>query len=74
MNKALLGSKNMNWCTPQDFFDKLNAEFHFTLDTAATEKSAKCRKYYTPETDGLSQPWREFSVPQAWRAFSVPQA
>ena len=57
MNKALHSSKNMNWCTPQDFFDKLNAEFHFTLDVAATEKSSKCPKYYTPETDGLSQSW-----------------
>ena len=29
MNKALLSSKNMCWCMPQDFFDKLNAEFGF---------------------------------------------
>ncbi len=32
MNAALLSSKNMCWCTPQDFFDKLNAEFGFVLD------------------------------------------
>lgn len=57
MNEALLSSKNMNWCTPQDFFDKLNEEFYFTLDAAATDKSAKCEKYYTPETDGLKSPW-----------------
>lgn len=31
MNKALLSSKNMNWCTPQDFFDEINNEFHFVL-------------------------------------------
>ena len=54
MNKALLSSKNMCWCTPQDFFDKLNAEFGFVLDPAATDKTAKCSLYYTPETDGLS--------------------
>lgn len=35
MNRALLSSKNMCWCTPQDFFDKLNEEFCFTLDAAA---------------------------------------
>ena len=29
MNAALLSSKNMCWCTPQDFFDKLNAEFYY---------------------------------------------
>lgn len=41
MNGALLSSKKMDYCTPQGFFDTLNAEFHFTLDAAATEKSAK---------------------------------
>ena len=49
MNAALLSSKNMCWCTPQDFFDKLNAEFGFVLDPAATDKTAKCSLYYTPE-------------------------
>ena len=57
MNAALLSSKNMCWCTPQDFFDELNAEFNFVLDSAATDKTAKCDLYYTPETDGLSQSW-----------------
>lgn len=57
MNDALLSSKKMDSCTPQDFFDKLNEEFHFVLDAAATEKSAKCNRFYTPETDGLKMPW-----------------
>ena len=57
MNAALLSSKKMDYCTPQDFFDCLNEEFHFTLDAAATDKSAKCPAYYTPETDGLKSPW-----------------
>ena len=57
MNSALLSSKKMDYCTPQGFFDALNAEFHFTLDAAATEKSAKCKNFYTPETDGLTAPW-----------------
>lgn len=57
MNVALLSSKKMDYCTPQDFFDRLNEEFHFTLDAAATDKSAKCPAYYTPETDGLKSPW-----------------
>lgn len=58
MNKALLSSKNMCWCTPQDFFDKLNEEFSFTLDAAATDKTAKCPQYFTPETDGLKSSWK----------------
>lgn len=57
MNQALLSSKNMCWCTPQDFFDKLDSEFNFVLDPAATNKTAKCALFYTPETDGLSQSW-----------------
>lgn len=57
MNAALLSSKKMDYCTPQGFFDRLNAEFHFVLDAAATDKSAKCPVYYTPETDGLKSPW-----------------
>ena len=57
MNKALLSSKKMDYCTPQDFFDQLDSEFHFALDAAATEKSAKCPAYYTPEADGLKRPW-----------------
>ena len=52
MKGALLSSKKMDYCTPQGFFDTLNAEFHFTLDAAATEKSAKCKQFYTPEA-----PW-----------------
>lgn len=57
MIQALLSSKKMDWCTPQDFFDELNAEFHFVLDAAATEKTKKCKSCYTPETDGLSNSW-----------------
>ena len=46
MNSALLSSKKMDWCTPQDFFDHLNEEFGFVLDAAATDKTAKCPLYY----------------------------
>jgi len=44
--------------TPQEFFDKLNAEFHFTLDVCATSENAKCQTYYTKQDDGLAQTWR----------------
>ena len=42
MNKALLSSAKMDYCTPQAFFNRLNEEFHFALDAAATINSAKC--------------------------------
>lgn len=62
MNPSLLSSKDMTWCTPQELFDRLDAEFHFTLDPAATHRSAKCANYFTPETDGLSQSWAGHTV------------
>ena len=43
--------------TPQDFFDRLDAEFHFTLDVCALPENAKCARYYTPADDGLQQAW-----------------
>ena len=55
--KALLSSKSIEWATPQDFYDKLNSEFHFTLDPCANETNAKCNKYYTRSEDGLKQDW-----------------
>ena len=57
MNQVLLSSKKMDWCTPQDFFDDLNKEFHFVLDAAATEETKKCNMCYTPITDGLTSTW-----------------
>lgn len=50
-------SKTDEWATPQEFFDKLNNEFHFTLDPCANEQNHKCKKFYTKEQDGLSQDW-----------------
>ena len=58
MNTSVMfSSKTDNWATPQDFFNKLNAEFDFTLDPAADDCNHKCDKYYTRETDGLLQSW-----------------
>lgn len=46
-----------NWGTPQSLFDKLNAEFGFVLDVCALPENAKCERYFTPDQDGLTQPW-----------------
>lgn len=54
---VMFSSDTDNWATPQDFFDKLDAEFHFDLDVCADDINHKCDKYYTKEQDGLSQPW-----------------
>ena len=50
-------SSSAEWATPQDFFDRLDAEFHFTLDPCSTDENAKCEKHYTKEQDGLAQDW-----------------
>ena len=57
-NAVMVSSKSAEWETPQELFDKLNGEFHFTLDVCATPENAKCENYYTEEQDGLSQPWK----------------
>lgn len=62
MTDVLFSSDKMTWCTPQKFFDKLNEEFHFTLDPASTDKSAKCKKHFTPKEDGLAQSWEGYTV------------
>ena len=54
---VMFSSKTDLWETPQDFFDKLDSEFHFNLDVCALPENAKCAAFYTPEMDGLSQPW-----------------
>ena len=59
MNSNLMfSSKDQTWETPIDFFNKVNEEFNFDIDVCATEATAKCDMYYTPEIDGLKQEWR----------------
>lgn len=57
MNRVLFRSKSENWETPPQLFKALDAEFHFDLDVCALPENAKCTRYYTPEDDGLKQPW-----------------
>lgn len=62
MNEALFSSKSVEWSTPQDFFDALDAEFHFTLDPCADDENHKCDLYFTKEQDGLKQDWGGHTV------------
>lgn len=43
--------------TPPEFFDTLHARYRFTLDAAAAEHNAKLPRYFTHETNGLTQSW-----------------
>ena len=58
MNDSVhFSSKRDTWETPQDLFDLLDAEFHFTLDPCCQHETAKCEKHFTPEEVGLAQDW-----------------
>ena len=54
----MFSSKSDEWETPQEFYDKLNRKFRFTLDPSATHENHKCDKYYTIDDDGLSKSWK----------------
>lgn len=58
MTSGLMGpSATIEWGTPQDLFDRLDREFHFTLDVCASDGMQMCQRYYNPQTDGLKQEW-----------------
>lgn len=60
--EALFSSASEEWATPQDFYDKLDSEFHFTLDPCSTHKNHKCKTYFTKEQDGLKKSWGGYRV------------
>jgi phage N-6-adenine-methyltransferase len=43
--------------TPQEIFDKLDAEFHFTVDACASSDNAKLDQYWSKEENALSRSW-----------------
>lgn len=58
MNTKVMFSSNSNeWTTPDDLYQILDSEFHFTLDAASTDENAKCPRHFTAEDNGLEQNW-----------------
>lgn len=57
MNNVHFSSKTDLWATPQDFFNRYDAIYHFETDVCALPENAKCARYFTPEMDGLKQEW-----------------
>jgi phage N-6-adenine-methyltransferase len=55
---AHLSAEKDEWETPDDLFEELDAEFHFTIDICASTENAKCRRFYSIEDDALSKHWR----------------
>ena len=56
-NHLMFSSRSDEWSTPQDTFDRLNSEFLFDVDLAATAENAKVPSFYTKEMDSLSISW-----------------
>ena len=50
-------SRGSDWATPQELFDTLDAEFHFTLDVCASDWNTKHDNYFTEKENGLTQNW-----------------
>ena len=49
-----------SWSTPGWLFDLLDNEFHFELDAAASLDNFKCFKFFTAETNALTQDWSKY--------------
>ena len=57
LNRKLFQSDCDTWETPPEIFKRCDKEFRFDLDVCAVPSNAKCKRYYTPEQDGLRLPW-----------------
>lgn len=55
---ALFSSAKTEWGTPDKLWKPLHAQWCFTLDVCALPENAKCKRYFTPEQDGLKQRWK----------------
>lgn len=74
VSPVLFSRNTVEWPTPQELFDNLNAEFQFTLDPCATPQNAKCARYFTEQDDGLAQDWgheRVFMNPPYGRVLTL---
>ena len=45
------------WQTPKSLFNKLNNEFRFTMDVAASDKNKLCKIYYGEKSNALCNYW-----------------
>lgn len=58
----MFSAESVEWETPQIIFDYLDNIYRFTLDPCCHKKTAKCKKFYTKQDDGLSKSWKGETV------------
>ena len=56
-DSVMFSKKSDEWETPKSLYDKLNEEFQFTLDAAATLKNSLCAECFTKEMNALVLNW-----------------
>jgi phage N-6-adenine-methyltransferase len=58
VSPVVFSSKSDRYSTPFDFFEKMERRYGpFDLDVCAVAENAKCERFYSPQVDGLRQPW-----------------
>ncbi len=57
IRKVMFSSKRHDHGTPEDIFNQLDKEFHFTLDVCADPSNAMVNKFLSQREDGLRTSW-----------------
>jgi phage N-6-adenine-methyltransferase len=72
LSPVVFSRKSDEWETPDALFELLSAEFHFTLDAAATRANRKCSLYLGPDhehpalRDALTVAWTGAGSGAVW--------
>lgn len=53
---GIMSSNRHDWETPEEVINKLPV--YFDVDVCATPETAKAKKFYTPQQDGLKRMWK----------------
>lgn len=61
-SKDRFESIRSDWTTPEDLFRAIDAEFHFTLDAAASAENTKTVRFFNKTTDAMRQTWAPHRV------------
>ena len=55
--QVMFSANSDEWSTPDDLYQKLNAEFNFTLDPCSTDLNNKHMNHFTINDNGLEKSW-----------------